>query len=441
MSNDFTAAALIERGAFRCACGKTHKASVKAAVIGPDAPALLGEYAKRFGGTKAFVLADENTLAAAGDAPFTSLEESGIPYILCRYPAERLEPDEHTVGRAVLYSDESCDIIVTVGSGVLNDTGKIVAAQRGLPYICVGTAPSMDGYASSTSSVIRDRLKVSVNSRCPDAVLASPAVLANAPKEMLLAGLGDMLAKYVSVCEWRIGRIVTGEYYCEEVAKAVRAALAACMAGAKGLLQGDETAAKAVMDGLIVSGIAADWAGVSRPVSGTEHYFSHIWDMRAAALGTPSSLHGVQCAIGTLKTLKGYDVLKKLLQNGFAPEDFNKETWLKELSAYMGVSGAEMLKNAKTCDLYNPEKRAARQKNIRERLPEILDVIETELPPYNEIYALLKDLGAPLSPADIGIPESETAICFKATKDIRDKYILSSLAYDLGCLDQIANAI
>lgn len=441
MSYDYTAAALIGRGAFACACGKTHKASIKAADIGPDAPAKLGEYLKRLGGTKAFVLADENTLAAAGDAPFASLKENGIPYVLCRYPAERLEPDEHTVGRAALYYDGSCDCVVTVGSGVLNDTGKIVAAQRDLPYICVGTAPSMDGYASSTSSVIRDRLKVSVNSRCPDAVLASPAVLASAPKEMLLAGLGDMLAKYVSVCEWRIGRIVTGEYYCEEVAKAIRAALAACAAGANGLLRGDETAAKAVMDGLIVSGIAADWAGVSRPVSGTEHYFSHIWDMRASSLGTPSSLHGVQCAIGTLKTLKGYDVLKKLLQNGYARENFNKEAWLEELSAYMGVSGAQMLKNAETCDLYNPEKRAARQKNIKERLPEILEVIETELPPYGEIHALLRELGAPLTPEDIGIPESETPVCFKATKDIRDKYILSSLAYDLGCLDQIAEAL
>ena len=71
----------------------------------------------------------------------------------------------------------------------------------------------------------------------------------------------------------------------------------------------------------------------------------------------------------------------------------------------------------------------------------VADVDEAELPPHGEIYALLKDLGAPLSPADIGIPESETPICFKATKDIRDKYILSSLAYDLGCLDQIASAI
>lgn len=441
MSNDYTAAALIRKGAFTCACGKTHKASLGACRVAPGAIGTLGGEVRLLGGTKAYVLADENTLAAAGEQALGSLKESGIPYTLCLYPAKRAEPDEKTVGRAVLYLPADCDAVVTVGSGVLNDTGKILAGMKDLPYICVGTAPSMDGYASSTSSVIRDRLKVSVNSRCPDAVLADPAVLAAAPKELLLAGLGDMLAKYVSVCEWRIGRLVTGEYYCETVAEAIRAALSACMEGARGLLRQDPAAAAAVMDGLVVSGIAADWAGVSRPVSGTEHYFSHIWDMRAAALGTPCSLHGIQCAVGTLKTLKGYEILKRLLREGYTPEPFDKAAWLAELSAYMGAAGGVMLKNAEACDLYDPEKQAARQKNIKEKLPEILRVIDEELPAYGEIDALLQELGAPRTPEDLGIPESETAVCFKATKDIRDKYILSSLAFDLGCLDRIAREL
>ena len=441
MNTPCCAAALIEKGAFRCKCGKTHKASLSSAVTAPGAALSAGEYIRRLGGTHAYVQADENTFAAAGEQTLKGLETAGVSHTLHLFPAKRIEPDEHAVGSALLHCPENCDCIVTVGSGVLNDIGKILAAHKNVPYVTVATAPSMDGYASSTSSVIRDRLKVSVNSRCPDAVLADPAVLAAAPRELLLAGLGDMLAKYVSVCEWRIGHIVTGEYYCEEVAKAVRAALQTCMAGANRLLLGDEAAAAAVMDGLTVSGIAADWAGVSRPVSGTEHYFSHIWDMRAAAMGTPSSLHGIQCAVGTLKTLKGYEELRRLLKTGFSPEAFDQAAWLNALGAYMGEAGGQMLKNAQTCALYNEEKRAARQKAIRERLPEILNVIETELPAYGEIYALLKKLGAPVSPVELGIPESETALCFKATKDIRDKYILSSLAFDLGCLDLLAERL
>ena len=437
---DYTSAALIEKGVYRCACGKIHKASIKASLVAPGAVAQTAVFARRLGGTRAFVLSDENTFRAAGTQVLSSLEIYGVPYTEYRFPAERLEPDEKTVGSAVLHFDEKCDIIITVGSGVLNDTGKILAGMRKLPYICVATAPSMDGFASSTSSVIRDRLKVSVNSRCPDAVIGDTDILKAAPREMLLAGLGDMLAKFVSVAEWQIGRIVTGEYYCPEVASMIRSALRKCVNGAEGLMNGDNEAVADVMDGLIVSGIAADWAGVSRPVSGTEHYFSHIWDMRAAALGTPSSLHGIQCAIGTVKTLKAYERLRSMLDAGAAPAPFDKAAWLKTLSDYMGAAGAEMLKNAETCALYDPEKQRARQENIKTHLLEILNVIDT-LPSYGEISSLLRSLGAPVSPEDIGIPESETAVCFKATKDIRDKYILSSLAFDLGLLDQLAEKI
>ncbi len=438
MDRNSTSAALIALGETPCACGKTHKASIKAACVERNAIARLGETVRRFGGTRAFLLADENTYAAAGERAAAALRNENIPCTVYLYGSRRTEPDERAVGSAVLHFDEKSDILVSVGSGVLNDVGKILAGMRGMPYICVGTAPSMDGYASSTSSVIRDRLKVSVNSRCPDAVLGDTDVLKNAPRRMLLAGLGDMLAKYVSVCEWRIGALVTGEYYCPVVAETVRGALRACTEGARGLLQKDEAAVRAVMDGLIVSGIAADWAGVSRPVSGTEHYFSHVWDMRAAALGTPSDLHGIQCAVGTLLTLRGYEALKKLLKEGFTPEDFNKEAWLRELSAYMGPAGAQMLKNAESCSLYNAAARETRQAAIKARLPEILQIINEELPAAEEIASLLRELGAPDSPAALGLPESETAVCFKATKDIRDKYILSSLAFDLGCLDRLA---
>jgi len=250
-----------------------------------------------------------------------------------------------------------------------------------------------------------------------------------------------MIAKYVSVCEWRIGHTVTGEYYCERIADVIRHALKACVDGAEGLLKGEEDAVKAVMDGLIVSGIAADWAGVSRPVSGTEHYFSHIWDMRAAVMGTQSSLHGIQCAIGTLKTLKGYEELKKLLKTGFTQEDFCKEEWLKELKGYMGGASGQMLKNAETSELYDPEKQKERKTAIKNNLDDIIKIINDELPDYNEIYELLSSLGAPVFPEDIGVSENETPVCFKATKDIRDKYILSSLAFDLGVLNELSGLI
>ena len=103
-----------------------------------------------------------------------------------------------------------------------------------------------------------------------------------------------MLAKYVSICEWRIANLITGEYYCETIAQMVRTALKKCVDNAEGLLKRDEEAIKAVFEGLIIGGVAMSYAGVSRPASGVEHYFSHVWDMRALEFGTNMDLHGIQ---------------------------------------------------------------------------------------------------------------------------------------------------
>ena len=72
------------------------------------------------------------------------------------------------------------------------------------------------------------------------------------------------------------------------------------------------------------------------------------------------------------------------------------------------------------------------------RRDEILSVIKEELPPSEGAAALLRSVGAPVTSADIGIPTEENALTFKMTKDIRDKYILSTLLFDMGVLDEEA---
>ncbi len=142
--------------------------------------------------------------------------------------------------------DPACDSIIDIGSGVINDIGKILSSVTDKPYIIVATAPSMDGYASATSSMEREGLKTSVNTKCPDVIIGDIDVLKNAPLKMLKAGVGDMLAKYVSICEWRIANLILGEYYCENVASLVREALKRCIDNAQKLLERDEDAVKAV---------------------------------------------------------------------------------------------------------------------------------------------------------------------------------------------------
>lgn len=445
MSDKYTVESLTKREPFLCSCGKTHRASLEAAEVSKGAISLLAGYVKKYGGTKAFVLADKNTFSAAGEKVMNNLAENGIDSVLFIFEQTRTEPDEAAVGSAVLHFDHSCDIIVGVGSGVINDIGKIVAAMTGLPYIIVGTAPSMDGYASSTSSVIRDGLKVSVNSSCPNVVIGDLDVLCAAPVNMIRSGLGDMLAKYISICEWRIGKIVTGEYYCEDVAEIIRAALKKCVDSAAGITAREPEAVKSVMEGMIISGIAADYAGVSRPVSGVEHYFSHLWDMRSIEFGTPQDLHGIQCGVGTLQALKAYEFLVKEIpdkETAFKKAaTFDKENWFSQLRDYLGNSSVQMIKNAENGLLYNLAEHEKRIVNIVENWNEILKVIEEELPSAQTVKDILDTIGAPASPEELGLPSAQTAFTFKATKDIRDKYILSTLMWDMGILDTAAEKV
>lgn len=438
--NKYSVKELTSKEKYKCACGKEHSAHLKFAEVGRNAIAKLPEHINKFNASRAYILADENTLAAAGDRVFAALDGAGIKYTLFSFGSEHIEPDEKAVGSAVLNFDHSCDILIGIGSGVINDIGKIVAKMTSLPYIIVGTAPSMDGYASSTSSVIRGGLKVSVDSKCPDVVIGDTEVLCAAPLLMIEAGLGDMLAKYVSVCEWRIGHIVTGEYYCEEVASMIRAALKKCIDNAGGIINRDEKAVESVMEGLILSGIAADYAGVSRPVSGVEHYFSHLWDMRAVEFGTPWSLHGIQCGIGTYLAAKGYEKLKTLTPDReTAVSSFksaNLDSWLLKLKEYLGSSADAIIRTAPSSDRYNAEKHLERLENMIAHWDEIKNIADEELPPAADILEILKLTGSPVSSAEIGIPCDENAFTFKATKDIRDKYILSTLMWDMGVLDK-----
>lgn len=426
---------------FSCACGKTHNTQVDDVIIEKGAIKRVPEVLARYGAKKAFVLADENTYKAAGEKVCAILEKNGVAYSKFVYQGVSPEPDEFAVGSCMMHYDPSCDIIVAVGSGVMNDIGKIVANVTKSPYVIVGTAPSMDGYASATSSMAMDGLKVSLPSACANVIIGDIDILKDAPKRLLQAGLGDMLAKYVSICEWRIANLITGEYYCETIAQMVRDALKKCADNAEGLLKRDEEAIKAVFEGLIIGGVAMSYAGVSRPASGVEHYFSHVWDMRALEFGTNMDLHGIQCAIGTLISAKLYEQIKELTPDKEKAlayvNEFKYSEWSDTLKEFLGKSSEAMIALEAKEHKYDPEFHAKRLELIIEKWDEILAIMEEELPSSAQIEKIMEDIEAPKTPEEIGLEDTCLKTTFKATKDIRDKYVLSRLAWDLGVIDEL----
>ena len=428
-------------GLASCDCGKVHTVAVDEVVVGKGALRRLPEFVARYGAKKPFVLADGNTFTAAGQTVCGILEQAGIPYASYVFPNAHLEPDAHAVGAAVMLFEHGCDRIIAGGSGVINDIGKLLSKLSGRKYIIVGTAPSMDGYASATSSMSLDGLKVSLPARCADVIIGDVDILKNAPLHMLKSGLGDMLAKYVSIAEWRIAHLITGEYYCEHVAQLIRSALKKCTDNAAGLLRRDEQAVRAVFEGLVIGGVAMAYAGVSRPASGVEHYFSHVWDMRGLEFGTPVELHGIQCAMATLAAVKLYEAVKTMRPDEEKArayvEAFDLDDWNRQLRALLGKSAETMIALEQKEGKYRKQTHPARFAVIRDNWDRILKILDEELPAAQELEALMDSIGLPRDFSVIGVDRACAQLTFKATKDIRDKYVLSRLAWDLGILDEL----
>ena len=427
-----------------CVCKREHSLSLSHAVIEKNAIKQLPLFISEFNCKKAFLLADQNTFSAAGEKVSVVLKKSGIAYSKYIFSAGDIEPDEATVGSAVMHFDKSCDIIIGIGSGVINDIGKILANLTDLPYFIVGTAPSMDGYASASSSMNMDGVKVSLPSKCPDVIFGDIQILKNAPLKMLQAGFGDMLAKYVSIAEWRISHEITGEYYCERVAELVREALRQCVNNAAGLLNRNEEAVKAVFEGLVISGAAMSFAKVSRPASGVEHYISHIWDMRSLEFGTKSELHGIQCAVATSVVARLYERLLTIFPDKKTAiafvNSFSYDEWSKTLKSFVGKGADTMIELENKERKYDLVSHRKRLDVIIEKWDKICEIIQKEIPKRKEIEAILDSIGAPKLPRDIGL-EDDIKATFSATKDIRDKYVLSRLLWDIGLLDDFASDI
>ena len=410
-------------------------------IIGNGVVNQLPEVVQGFGAKKVFVFADVNTDKVAGVLVCDILDKAEIAYSKYVMQNEKPTPDEHTVGSVMMHFDSKCDLIVAVGSGVINDVTKILANISGLPYVIVATAPSMDGYASATSSMERDGLKVSLPSKCADVIIGDVDIMKTAPDHLLSAGLGDMLAKYVSICEWRIANIIIGEAYFEPIAQKVREALKRCVDNRAGLMKREDEAVKAVFEGLIICGQAMAEAGSSRPASGVEHYFSHVWDMRALEFGTKAELHGTQCAVGTLLSAKLYEQIKKMTPDRekamkYAAA-FDHDKWETDLENFLGKAADAMIALDGKEKKYDLAKHAQRFDVIEARWADILKVIEEELPSSEEIEACLVEIKAPTTVEALGVDPVTLPETFRATKDIRDKYVLSRLAWDLGVLDEL----
>jgi glycerol-1-phosphate dehydrogenase [NAD(P)+] len=294
--------------------------------------------------------------------------------------------------------------------------------------------------------MIRDRVKISLYNACPNAIIADTLILKDAPARMLWAGLGDMLAKYVALCEWRISNIVTGEYYCGEIAALMRKSLKTIMDAAPRLMERDPEVVGTVAEGLVLSGIAMAMAQVSRPASGLEHYFSHLWEMFALERAQPMELHGIQVGVGTLLTLRLYDRLRAEAPSRETSESamraFSPAEWEANVRRVFGSAAQTLIDSEYSLWRKNdPLRHAERLNRILSNWDSLTRIMAEELPDAGQIETLMRHVGMPVLPSEIGENRQDVRDALLCSRDIRDKYLTSSLLWDLGLLATYAESM
>lgn len=428
-------------------CGRKHHCGVKEVLVEAGAlrklPALLDEA----GAKKPFLVMDENTKTAAGNEVMDILCSAHIPFVTYCFPTrEIINPTEESVGKVMMSYDPSCDCALAIGSGVINDITKFISRVSGKPYILTLTAPSMDGILSPTSSMDSNGVKVSLPSALAWGAVADLDVLCDAPKHMLAAGAGDMIAKYISICEWRISNLITGEYYCPDIAAMMEKAARSVTSCSSELMSGDKKAIKEVTEGLILAGSAMAYAGCTRPASGMEHYISHLMDMRKLSLGKATDLHGIQVGTGTLVAMKLYDEVRKIPSIDTAgakayAQSFDYGAWADRLRSLLGSSAEILIATEKKEGKYDAARQAVRVERIAAVWPQILSIINESLPDTQTIQTMLRELGIPQTLEDYDIRKEDIPDLIKATKDIRDKYVGTRLLWDIGKLDEVVGKL
>lgn len=426
-----------------CACGKCHVLEAKI-YSGKGVLSDLAKHLSILGAKRAYIIADENTYGAAGARTEEVLRANGFSYDLYKFERSPF-PNEKFIDAAIENKPPLCDALVAIGSGVINDIGKLVAKHYSIPYVIVATAPSMDGYASKTSSVAIKGLKTSLPSKCADIIIGDADVLKTAPKRMLASGIGDMIAKYVSICEWRIANLLWGEYYCEKIAGLVRYALKKCTENVDELMSGDEGAILDVFNALTVGSVAMNYAGISRPASGCEHYVSHIMDMRNEEFGTPADLHGIQCGIATYLCRDLYDKLCKMTPDRekalAAAEKFSYEDRKRELKKLLGKGADAMIELEAREGKFDKEKHAIRLDTLISKFEDVKRIVAEEMPSREYLDELFSKLGLQKDYAYLGLTATDTANAFEYSGDTRDKYVLSRILWDLGIMDEFTDYI
>ena len=335
-------------------------------------------------------------------------------------PAEGLHADEHGVAMVMEQLAGQAQVLVAIGSGTVHDITRYCAYLKKIPFVSCPTAASVDGFCSSVAAMTWEGAKKTLTAVAPQVVLADLNVISKAPVHLARSGFGDMIGKYIALTDWKIAHAVTGEFYCERIAGIMEEATQAILESAAGIAAGEEAAFEKLTYGLLLSGIAMQMMGNSRPASGGEHHISHCIEMGLDDLGVHSgALHGEKVGVGTLMAAAEYHRLAKLPADVWGDYPELSEG---EISAVFGSRLSRQVQDENKTDCAS----GITGEQIRARWDEVCSEIR-KIPDPDTLRSAYETIGAMTDLPHIGVEERMAAVLLDVSPMVRNRLTLMRL--------------
>lgn len=393
------------------------------------------------------IVADQNTFPIAGADVLASFPGHSATTPTKYIFGNHIYANDRCVAELQQALQQSSAIPIAVGSGTINDLTKLAAHRVGRPYMAVATAASMDGYTAYGASITASGSKQTFDCPAPQAVLADLEVIAAAPPGMNASGYADLLAKIAAGADWIVADALAIEPIDPPVWATVQQRLRDWVSSPVAVATGNVSALHHLTNGLMMSGFAMQAAQTSRPASGADHQFSHLWDMQHHTVdGVPPS-HGFKVGIGTLASVALYEnLLSRKLESFDVDHAVHGWPSLEKLLAQVtalfepGELADKALLETQAKYVTADELRA-QLTTLQAAWPALCARLQAHLLPFAQLQSMLAAAGCPTQPVHLGISASRLRHSYWQALFIRRRFTVLDLAHRAGllddCLDQL----
>jgi glycerol-1-phosphate dehydrogenase [NAD(P)+] len=404
--------------------------------VGPQAVAKLVEYCEGQPLNRFALIADTNTFRALGERAERALKARGYEVTSIVLAGKEIIADEHYLTEVFVHAPLGPCTFLAVGSGTLTDITRFVSHRSGRSFISLPTAPSVDGFTSIGAPLVMSGVKTTIICQSPVAVFADLDTLCNAPRPMIAAGFGDMLAKIISLADWKLGSLVWDEPFDPAIYKRSEAAIKSCTSYAHEIGQHSPEGVRRLMDALIESGLCMLDFGSSRPASGAEHHASHYWEMKLLQEHRPAILHGAKVGVATIHILEQYAKIRQIsrqemlnrLEAATLPNREREVARIKK--GYGELADGVMSESKAFLDLteqgFDQVKRC-----IADHWDQIQDIARN-VPAPEVVVDYLRQAGAATDGSQLGLGKEEIELGYEYGHYLRNRFTVMKLSRVLG---------